>query len=244
MFYELLASSHIQIPCHRFTGGFLKENEENKEGSHGNLIEEVMNHLLIEYCNKIIEPNGGLCITVSGIDKIGDARIFPEDGGTYVDVEYRLALFKPYNNEIIEGSIANSDTSGIRISLGFFEQIFIPKNNLPKQSTFDEDSKTWIWETEDQQLSFEKDDVIYFKVVKTEFLSTNSLHNQSKNKNKEEKTEDNDNDIDMNDNDSNNDNDNTNNIQLHTIKDKLLKRPMIVYGTLDGEGLGPSIWWE
>eukprot|EP01084_Bolivina_argentea_P149771 261613_1 len=133
MFYELSASSHIQIPCHEFTGGMPKKSEQKDdktEASHGNLVEEVMTHLLVEYCNKILPPKRGLCITVSQIDKIGDARIFLEDGGTYVDVDFRLLMFKPYNSQVIEGDIATSDASGIRISLGFFEQVFIPKHNL------------------------------------------------------------------------------------------------------------------
>ena len=181
MFYELRASSHIQIPCHEFTGGIIKDdkndknnknnkNKKNKNISHGNIIEEVMNYLLSEYCNKIIGPNNGLCITVSGIDNIGDARIFAEDGGTYVNVKFRLIMFKPYNNEIIEGSIATSDESGIRISLGFFEQVFISKDCLPKPSYYDKKNKVWIYQTKNnEKLIMEKDDIVNLKVIKTSF---------------------------------------------------------------------------
>ena len=252
MFYELSAKSHIQIPCYEFTGGIVKKQEEEEEEkknveneseiSNGNLIEEIMKHLWAEYCNKIIPPDHGLCITVSGIDKIGDAQIFMEDGSTYVDVEFRLIIFKPYKNQIIEGCIATSDESGIRVSLGFFEQVFIPNYNLPQQSKFDKTTKTWIWPTTNgDTLSFDKDDVINLKVIKTTFKpqkDDNNNNNDNKQEKKEEdKDEDQDEDIDIDIEQ------NKNKSKIMLLENKLLTQPMIVYGSLKGNGLGPTSWW-
>ena len=256
MFYELAAKSHIQIPCHLFTGGIIKndkddnknkeqkddedKNKENKpEISNGNLVEEVMKHLWEEYCNKIMPPDHGLCITVSAIDKIGDAQIFMEDGSTYVDVEFRLIMFKPYNNEIIEGEIATSDDSGIRISLGFFEQVFIPYYNFPDNCKYDKSEQCWVWQIKSgDKLIFETGEDVRLKVVTTKFKPQDNDKsidiNINKNDDGEKKNDDEDEDIDIQ----------NNNKDSELLETRLLKQPMIVYGSFKEQGLGLPEWWD
>ena len=249
MFVEISASAHVQIPCHSFTDRCHRrdasDDDEERVPQIGNLVDEVMNHLLIEYSNKIIPPHHGLCITVSAIDKIGDARIFPEDGSTYLNVDFRLILFRPYHNEVIEGEIATADASGIRISLGFFEQVFVPHRNLPKPSTFNEETECWEYRpTAETVLQFEREDIVHLKVVDTVFKPSEELHKIAMKSNrkynatksvvdkeeKEKEKEDVEGDEEGND-------------QKLFLREKLPKEPMVVYGTLDGQGLGPSSWW-
>ena len=217
----------------------------------GNLVDEVMKHLLIEYSNKIIPPHHGLCITVSAIDKIGDARIFPEDGSTYVDVDFRLILFKPYNNQVIEGEIANADASGIRISLGFFEQLFIPHRNLPKPSTFNEETASWEYRpTPDTVLQFEKEDIVHLKVVNTVFKPSEELHKIAMKSNRKYKATMNQNEIENGEKEEKEkekvdaEGDDDEQEQMLYLRERLPKEPMVVYGSLDGQGLGPSSWWD
>ena len=114
---------------------------------------------------QVIAPNHGLGIMVSKLDDVGAPRIFQEDGGTYVKVKCRLIVFNPYINEIIQGEVAYCDKSGIRISLGFFEQVFIPFTNISAPNEYNEKQKQWIHKfNENSTHVIEITDRVYFKV--------------------------------------------------------------------------------
>ena len=180
--------------------------------------------------------------------------LFPaavEDGSTYVDVDFRLILFKPYNNQVIEGEIANADASGIRISLGFFEQLFIPNRNLPKPSTFNAETASWEYRpTADTVLQFEREDIVHLKVVNTVFKPSEELHKIAMKSNRKYKATMNQNEIENEEKkekekekeDAKGDDDEQE--QKVCLRERLPKEPMVVYGSLDGQGLGPSSWLD
>lgn len=53
----------------------------------------------------------------------------------HVKAEFRLVVFRPFRSEILEGTIESATSTGMTVSLGFFEDIFIPgPANLFKDS--------------------------------------------------------------------------------------------------------------
>lgn len=87
-----------------------------------------------KFSNKIL-PDVGLCVSVYDFTKIGDPFIFPGDGASYTDVEFRMVVFRPDVGEVIKGTIKSCDhKNGIRVSLGFFEDIYIPPHLLMANS--------------------------------------------------------------------------------------------------------------
>ena len=75
-------------------------------------------------------------------------------------------VFRPFKGEILTGKIANSSDLGIRISLDFFDDIFIPAPTMIfEPSTFNDTEEAWIWEsTPDSQLFFDKNEAVKFRV--------------------------------------------------------------------------------
>ena len=78
-------------------------------------------------------------------------------------------------------------------------------------------------------MQFENNDIIHFKVLRTEFKSSKHLETEINEEKKEETEEI---DIEIVDDE---------NVEL--LQDQLLKLPMIVHGTMDGDGLGSPSWW-
>ena len=68
------------------------------------------------------------------------------DGATSFQVVFRLVMFKPFLGEIVEGVISKVSPEGMRVSLGFFEDIQVPYYNLIKPARFDDKEKLWIWD--------------------------------------------------------------------------------------------------
>lgn len=82
-----------------------------------------------------------------------------------------MIVFQPLVNEWLTGSIIGSYMNGIKVSLGFFQDVLIPSSNLRTPYTFDAAHKTWVWQynsTETRQtinFFYEKNELIRFRVM-------------------------------------------------------------------------------
>lgn len=74
-----------------------------------------------------------------------------KEGKTYWKIEFSLIVFRPFVGEILVGTIAEANASGIRVTLGeFFGAIYVPAYWMLRPSTF-ENNKVWVWMTEDEK---------------------------------------------------------------------------------------------
>jgi len=155
---------------------------------------ELKRQIQAKYVDRLI-PNVGLCIEFYEFGHIKEyATIYPGDGMAsyndsyfkaknfgepYFKVEFKLIVFQPSVDEWLVGSITGSDERGINVTLGFFQDVFIPASNLCLQNSpfvFDKpnQSHVWIWrnkETNEEPVPFfcDKDAVIRFRVVAIDF---------------------------------------------------------------------------
>ena len=90
-------------------------------------------------------------------------------------VEFRVIVFKPVNDEWIVGSIASCDKSGINVSLGFFRDIVIPASNMRLPYAYDNQREVWVWKyrnaetRENINFFYEANELIRFRVMSTRF---------------------------------------------------------------------------
>lgn len=87
----------------------------------------------------------GLCISVHDIQKASEGRVRWGDGCLYYTVLFRLVVFRPFTNEVLVGRISSSTSEAIRVSMGFFDDIYIPPHLLPTPSAFDYQEQAWFW---------------------------------------------------------------------------------------------------
>uniref|UniRef100_A0A7S2DBW3 S1 motif domain-containing protein n=1 Tax=Octactis speculum TaxID=3111310 RepID=A0A7S2DBW3_9STRA len=113
------------------------------------LLEVLYEEIDKKYSNRVIE-DVGLCISTCDITKIEEAKIYPSDGAAYHRVVFRMIVFRPFVGEILVGTIASSNEDGIMVSLGFFENVFIPSYNLPTPSEYDARAKLWVWRFDEE----------------------------------------------------------------------------------------------
>ncbi|KAK8794675.1 hypothetical protein WA158_001656 [Blastocystis sp. Blastoise] len=88
---------------------------------------ELINEINIKYSNKVI-LNYGLCICFYDFIDVDKGVIFPGDGASHTKLKFRLIMFRPVEGEIMIGKIATSNKYGLRVSLDFMEDIWIPIN--------------------------------------------------------------------------------------------------------------------
>jgi DNA-directed RNA polymerase III subunit RPC8 len=121
-----------------------------------------------KYSNKII-IDIGLCICLHHCESIGDAHIYQSDGCAHNEVVFRLLVFRPFVGEILIGKISVSSEEGLKVSLGFFEDICIPPYMLPQPSHFDAIEKSWVWTYDDARYQLVNGEDIRFRVSQLQY---------------------------------------------------------------------------
>uniref|UniRef100_A0A0W0FHG1 Putative polymerase III polypeptide H n=1 Tax=Moniliophthora roreri TaxID=221103 RepID=A0A0W0FHG1_MONRR len=106
--------------------------------------EALTSQLNKKYANKVLH-DVGLCIVVFDLTEAGEGKVRYGDGFLWYRVVFRLVVFKPFIGEVLVGKVKSSDPESIRISLGFFDDIYIPAIYLPQPSTFDPMERSHFW---------------------------------------------------------------------------------------------------
>jgi DNA-directed RNA polymerase III subunit RPC8 len=143
----------------------------------------IMEQIELKYVNKIIFQVG-LCVAFYDFLHIGDPLIYPAEGSTHQTVKFRIVVFRPFDGETLVGTIASSDEKGLTVSMGFFDDIFIPAVRFLDNSVYNEVKKTWVWKYgdpgEQSEFVYEINEKIRFKVLTVAFSNDEELRNQIK----------------------------------------------------------------
>ncbi|KDQ61854.1 hypothetical protein JAAARDRAFT_150833 [Jaapia argillacea MUCL 33604] len=97
-----------------------------------------------KYANRILH-DVGLCICVFDIVEAGEGKVRYGDGFLWYKVVFRLVVFRPFASEVILAKVKSSDEDGIRLTLGFFDDMYIPTTYLPQPSAFDPNERAHFW---------------------------------------------------------------------------------------------------
>lgn len=121
------------------------------------------------FIDKVV-PDLGLVICVYDIEKFEGGQIYPSDGAAHYEVTFRLVVFIPFVGEVIQGCLAKSSKDGLRISCGFFHDIFVPASyGLPEDTTWDQAREVWVWDAGGTLLDFDVGDQVRLRVDSIKF---------------------------------------------------------------------------
>ncbi|XP_065898745.1 DNA-directed RNA polymerase III subunit RPC8-like [Dysidea avara] len=137
---------------------------------------EVIHQLNSKYANKVVY-GVGLCIILFDVTLVGDPYIIAGTGAAHTRVHFRFIVFRPFIGEVLVGKIRSSSSDGLRVSLGFFDDIKIPASSLQNPSRFDGREQLWVWEykNEDEEVHdmfMDTDEEIRFCVTDETFVDT------------------------------------------------------------------------
>ena len=63
----------------------------------------------------------------------------------HVSTTFSLIVFRPFLEEVCVGTICASTPEGVQVSLGFFDQIFIPAYWMLRPTSYETESGLWVW---------------------------------------------------------------------------------------------------
>ncbi|KAI7867817.1 DNA-directed RNA polymerase III subunit RPC8-like protein [Spinellus fusiger] len=137
-------------------------------------ITDVLNE---KFANKVVQ-DVGLCISVRDITHMSEAHILYGDGCSYSKVSFRLLVFRPFIGEVLTGKIKSCSARGVRVSMGFFDDIHIPAPALQIGSEFDVAEQVWVWSYEGQKLYMDIEETIRFRILHELFTDTTPTTHQ------------------------------------------------------------------
>lgn len=118
--------------------------------------------------NKVI-PDGGLCLCFFDFVEVGDPFVYPSEGSSHQLVKFRLVAFKPFVGEIMTGRVLGCSSEGIRVTLDFFDDVFIPSYSLQVPSEYADKKWVWTYGEEGQAFFIVPGDSIRFRVAGINF---------------------------------------------------------------------------
>lgn len=185
----------------------------------GQPIEEVLaEELNKRFANKVV-LDVGLVICLHDIVDVGESYIYCGDGAIHTKCVYRMIVFRPQVGEILCGTLKSSSKEGLSISLGFFDSIIIPPQQLNEPSHFNEIDQSWTWNYEDEGqthvLMLEVGEQLRFRVHSEEFVDV-SPHGPT----------------------------NISNIPMAASKVDKKEVPYTIVGSICESGLGLVKWWR
>ena len=62
------------------------------------------------------------------------------------------------------GKISSSSPSGIKVRTDFFDEIFVPANMLPPNSSFNHQDQLWIWDNDNEMFYFDHHEAVRFRI--------------------------------------------------------------------------------
>lgn len=131
------------------------------------IVDAIKGELEVLFLDKVIAKLG-LCISIYDILSIDVGFILPGDGCSTYEVEVRLVMFRPFVGEILRGKIEESNHDGLRLTLGFFNDIYVPVSLLQEPSKRGDDG-LWQWNFDSQVLPLQLNEEVHFEVIDVKY---------------------------------------------------------------------------
>ncbi|KAH0916749.1 hypothetical protein HID58_031195 [Brassica napus] len=98
----------------------------------------------------------GLCVAIYGIKSIEGGFVLPGDGAATYKVVFRIVVFRPFVGEVIAAKFKESDSNGLRLTLGFFEDVYVPAPLIPtpnrcEPDPYNRNQMRWVWKYGDDE---------------------------------------------------------------------------------------------
>jgi len=104
----------------------------------------IIKELNKKYANRVVFDLG-LAVCIHDLLKASEGVVHYGDGCFWYTVTFRLIVFRPFASEVLIAKVKSSSSEGIRLTLGFFDDMIIPPSFLPVPSAFDAEEQHFFW---------------------------------------------------------------------------------------------------
>lgn len=131
-------------------------------------IKDALNR---KYANRLIADKG-MALSIWDLLTAEDGKVTWGNGLMYYKVSFRLMLFSPFHSEVIAGRVLSSCRRYVRITLGFFRDVFVLPASLPANNCFDEAEQRWFWVATEDESELTKEEKLNTPVANRLYIDT------------------------------------------------------------------------
>lgn len=131
-------------------------------------IDAIEDNINAKYSNKVIQKIG-LCICLYDLHWASEGLIGHGTGLVNVNAEFRMVVFRPFKGEVMIGRIRSSTPAGINLRTDFFDDIFVPFEELPEGAEYNHSEQLWIWNLGEDRLFYDNHEMVRFQVIDEEW---------------------------------------------------------------------------
>eukprot|EP01119_Soliformovum_irregulare_P017804 TRINITY_DN5347_c0_g1_i1.p1 TRINITY_DN5347_c0_g1~~TRINITY_DN5347_c0_g1_i1.p1 ORF type:complete len:173 (-),score=27.98 TRINITY_DN5347_c0_g1_i1:64-582(-) len=113
----------------------------------------------------------GFLIIVTNVDHIGLGKVQDGTGLVTFPIKFKAIVFKPFKNEILDAVVSQVNKIGFFAEVGPL-QVFVSKHLIPNEFTFDAQSPTPCYVSEDGNSRIAPESEVRLKVVGTRIDAT------------------------------------------------------------------------
>eukprot|EP00798_Chlamydomonas_sp_ICE-L_P028470 gene28470-31619_t len=93
-----------------------------------------------------------------------DIRVVPQDLTKQADDAVASFIESRFVDKVLIGKIKSSTRAGLRITLGFFDDVIVPEHALQDPSFFDDSEKLWIWKFDGNDMYMDVGETVRVRV--------------------------------------------------------------------------------
>ena len=139
----------------------------NKLG--GELKGTVLKLVQQEY-EGVLDHDLGIVVAVTGIDRIGEGKVVPGDGGVYFDTDMRMLIYKPEIHEVIEGYVSDVTEFGSFVKIRPVEALVHVSQIMDDYINYD--AKTKSFSGKDSGKKLQVNDNVVARIVTVSLKGT------------------------------------------------------------------------
>ncbi len=129
----------------------------------GEDLEELIKELTRKTFEGKIEGKEGLTVLVTDVEKLGEGRIVHGDGGVYQKVRYNALIFRPHNQEIVEGTVCEILKFGAFVRFGPLDGLLHISQIMDDRIDINQENQSLVGK--DTKRDIRKDDLVRSRIV-------------------------------------------------------------------------------
>eukprot|EP00891_Asterochloris_glomerata_P001532 jgi/Astpho2/1532/gw1.00026.150.1_t len=104
-------------------------------------------------CYDKVLPEIGLAGKQLQLTQLSDGgNVAPGEGSALYEVKFELLSFKPFPGQVLKGKVKSCNRDGIAMTLGFFDDVFVPGDVLTEEYQFKSEENVWVWNHPDKDI--------------------------------------------------------------------------------------------
>ncbi len=147
MYKIITVEDKVRVPPRKFS---LKADDAVKES-------------LEERWEGVTDRRVGVVLAVTSIEKIGEGKIMPGDGGIHYPVEFRMLVYTPDTHEVVKGNVIDVTEFGVFVRMGPVDGMIHVSQLMDDYVSYD--AKNAAFHGRESKRSVKEGDVVRARIV-------------------------------------------------------------------------------